>query len=671
MTVAQDLTEADYGAATRSCDIVMKGGITSGVVYPQAVCELARTYRFRNVGGTSAGAIAAAATAAAEYGRSKGGFNKLAGLPKWLGEGTNLRDLFQPQAKTRKLFSVLLAGVDRGPGAAARAALREHPAATLAGAAPATALAGLGVGGAAAADSDPLLAAAVLATAVFGLPLAVLGAGAAVSGRIGWEANRAIADNGFGLCSGGSVDEGNPEPLTPWLTNLLNEYAGCPASEPLTFGHLWAGPQRDRSELPDKAGDRRLNLAMMTTNLVNRSAHQLPWEARDWFFKPEELRMLFPAEICDWMEAHTPEKLPFEDTNAGRRSRMRLALARRQGLLALPDPADLPVVVATRMSLSFPILLSAVPLWRFDMTREDNAVLAQWQSWAAGNTGFDPLSPEHEWPAEGKPEGEPEAECCWFSDGGISSNFPVHFFDRLIPRWPTFALNLRPFPFGEERHPDDERKNTWMVKSNNDGWKEWWYRLPDRPSSGFKDRRLGAFLSSIVRTMQNRVDEAQMRVPGYRDRVAHVSMDGDEGGMNLTMDKEVIESLGERGRSAAARLVEAYAQPDDSADRVITWDNHRWVRLRSSLCVLEEMHERFVAGFDGAPENGERTYVELIERKEDELPKSYPWAGSSQMDVATAEIAGIRSASEKGGASGSVTDEAPSPTPIGRILPRD
>ena len=54
---------------TLECDIVMKGGITSGVVYPLAVVELAKTYRFRNIGGTSTGAIAAAATAAAELGR--------------------------------------------------------------------------------------------------------------------------------------------------------------------------------------------------------------------------------------------------------------------------------------------------------------------------------------------------------------------------------------------------------------------------------------------------------------------------------------------------------------------------------------------------------------------------------------------------------------------------
>jgi hypothetical protein len=42
------------------CDMVMKGGITSGVVYPTAICELATQYQFRNIGGASAGAIAAA-----------------------------------------------------------------------------------------------------------------------------------------------------------------------------------------------------------------------------------------------------------------------------------------------------------------------------------------------------------------------------------------------------------------------------------------------------------------------------------------------------------------------------------------------------------------------------------------------------------------------------------
>ena len=58
------LAERDWPAyrryIDRSCDLTMRGGTTSGVVYPRALTELARTYRFRNVGGSSAGAIAAA-----------------------------------------------------------------------------------------------------------------------------------------------------------------------------------------------------------------------------------------------------------------------------------------------------------------------------------------------------------------------------------------------------------------------------------------------------------------------------------------------------------------------------------------------------------------------------------------------------------------------------------
>ena len=109
----------------------MKGGITSGVVYPFALCELARTYRFANVGGTSAGAIAAAGAAAAEHGREHGGFEKLAALPAWIGAGDNLVRLFQPELGTLPFFRVLTAGLGReGAGrwlCVGGAALRSFP----------------------------------------------------------------------------------------------------------------------------------------------------------------------------------------------------------------------------------------------------------------------------------------------------------------------------------------------------------------------------------------------------------------------------------------------------------------------------------------------------------------------------------------------------------------
>ena len=112
-----------YSEPTKKCDMVMKGGITSGVVYPLAICELAKTYTFKSLGGTSAGAIAASAAAAAEYGRqnrqaesNESGFEKLEKLPDWLGE--NLFTLFQPQADTQKIFNLLVAGLSGDKGAA-------------------------------------------------------------------------------------------------------------------------------------------------------------------------------------------------------------------------------------------------------------------------------------------------------------------------------------------------------------------------------------------------------------------------------------------------------------------------------------------------------------------------------------------------------------------------
>ncbi len=99
-------------AGVNECDVVMKGGIASGVIYPLVVCELAKRYRFRSIGGTSAGAIAAVATAAAEYGRRTGrgaGFDGLAKIPGWLGQDGHLLAMFRPSRSTRPLFRLILA----------------------------------------------------------------------------------------------------------------------------------------------------------------------------------------------------------------------------------------------------------------------------------------------------------------------------------------------------------------------------------------------------------------------------------------------------------------------------------------------------------------------------------------------------------------------------------
>jgi hypothetical protein len=93
---------------SEQCEVIMNGGITSGVVYPWALAEFARRYRLRGLGGASAGAIGAALGAAAEFGRTDGGFDVLVGLPGELRDG-KLGELFRAQRTTQPLLGVLLA----------------------------------------------------------------------------------------------------------------------------------------------------------------------------------------------------------------------------------------------------------------------------------------------------------------------------------------------------------------------------------------------------------------------------------------------------------------------------------------------------------------------------------------------------------------------------------
>jgi Patatin-like phospholipase len=105
----------DTGRARMAeCDLVMKGGITSGIVYPRLVSDLSAHFRFRNIGGASAGAIAATMTAAAEAGRLAAApgqelvpFQRLATIPDTLGR--SLARLFQPSDDAGAAFDVLMA----------------------------------------------------------------------------------------------------------------------------------------------------------------------------------------------------------------------------------------------------------------------------------------------------------------------------------------------------------------------------------------------------------------------------------------------------------------------------------------------------------------------------------------------------------------------------------
>ncbi|HWN43724.1 MAG TPA: hypothetical protein VNW71_15975 [Thermoanaerobaculia bacterium] len=562
----------EYGPAafanpTKECDVIMKGGITSGVVYPLAVTELAKTYRLKNIGGTSAGAIAAALAAAAELGRNnpQGGFQKLAELPGFLAK--NLKLLFQPSPTTRPAFSVLLTWISPGkeeeqdekPGKLARflafdkkllavsqklaiTALKLvffHPIAFLIGA-----LLGIGLFWLVAdfpSEGQLLTARAMPLRVFFALFWGLLAALAFFA----WRAVKAIQDNAFGMCSGMPAHEPAHAPaLTPWLAGLIDETAGK-TGEPLTFGDLW-GPG-DRKEQEKDARLRAVNLEVMTTNLTHGRPMRIPFSSRELFFNPEELRRFFPKEIVKWMLDH-----PFPTRSRDEKELIR-RIEEQTPYRPMPAPADLPVVVAARMSLSFPVLISAIPLYAVDWSLKENQRL-------------DGLGQA---PIPGR---------CWFSDGGIGSNFPVHFFDGLLPSRPTFGINLRPF------HPDfpknpDEGKNVWRPSEARQGILPTWTEI----------QTLTSFLLTIINTMQNWVDNTQMRLPGYRDRVVHVHLTDDEGGMNLEMPEERIRALTARGEAAGRLLQE------------LNWDGHRWARYLTAMSQLESklgrMREVYLEGF--------------------------------------------------------------------------
>src|SRR3954468_4705357 len=106
--------------AIRYCDLVMKGGLTSGIVYPNAVLALAREFRFKNIGGTSAGAIAAAASAAAALGDRRkqagqaadpggtAGFEGLKIIAGKLASQGFIFSLFQPASGARRAYRLLV-----------------------------------------------------------------------------------------------------------------------------------------------------------------------------------------------------------------------------------------------------------------------------------------------------------------------------------------------------------------------------------------------------------------------------------------------------------------------------------------------------------------------------------------------------------------------------------
>jgi predicted acylesterase/phospholipase RssA len=553
----------DRAPRDRYCDLILTGGVTSAIAYPAAIFALATVYRFNAIGGSSSGGGTAALAAAAEYRRRHGsadGFRtlleKMAEIGDEIGGRTRLAWLFQPLPQHRRLFRAIVPGI-ASPVPGLSKYLR---ALALAYAVPialgfaAAALAIWAISRHAVFDGWFGEIGFAAMAAVFTLVLMAIGLALALAVDVA----RVVNDD-FGLCTGLHADPGAPHPpLTVWLHRLIQDTAGRGEDDdPLTFADLAGAPGSPRETLGDGTtqGTRSIDLRMFTANITHGRPYLLPLGADDpqLYFRPAEMRRLFPATIVEHMKrCSSPVREDVqiaEPRRAEWSARSRSAAAGEdddeQRLWPLPTER-LPIVVAARMSVSFPVLFSAVPLW----ARDESAT-----------------------------QGEAPFRRCLFSDGGLCSNFPIHLFDSLVPAWPTFGISLL------ELGPEARESTVTLPDRHWKGAEDRWNLFEDRDGTF---ARFAGFIGALVATMKDWNDATLARLPGVRERVARVGLQRGIGGLNILMSREDIRSLAELGGTAARLLLDRYASPSSPQGFAAGWNEHRWVRLNVLQACLRE-----------------------------------------------------------------------------------
>lgn len=586
------------------CDLVMTGGVASGVVYPWAIVELARSYRFRNIGGTSVGAMAAVLAAAAEYGRRVGfdrSFEPLRRTPGALGEvlpdkRTRMLSLFQTNKRGRRLIE-LWGRIGRGQRFPRKAAERKPALACTAACAAGAVVWAFGWPIVLGALAGLLLGEVCCASIALDVLLMLIGALAALALALWGDIRYGLIENNLGLCKGGTLDGPGPEGKRPGLSEWLHEgiqaSAGFKATDrPLTFRDLWCAPATPGAPHlscgeADPIARRSINLQVITTNVTHGRPYRLPLadETSRLFYNPEELKEYFPKVVLDALIAASRPYAPRPGIGSDP-----AMIKKPEDFRELPG-ADLPVVVAARLSLSFPLLFSAVPLWAIDYEAERD---------------------------------KRDLRRCLFTDGGASSNFPIHLFDAAMPRWPTFGLWLdRRDPNRPRRDRESgEDEDVWLPMFHGEGWGDNWNRFD--PEAADPSSRAGAeaeaeagdeagaasrqgavsrlkflfgFLGGIATSAVNWNDRTSLRLPHVRNRVARLRLERGQGGLHIGMSPEQILVMAHRyGTTAGKLVVQRFA--DRYGHVTPAWREQRWVRL---VLLINGLRER-LAGLKASAE---------------------------------------------------------------------
>lgn len=324
---------------------------------------------------------------------------------------------------------------------------------------------------------------------------------------------------------------------------------------------------------------------MFTSNVALGRPVRLPLDdvSTHLYYLPEEWARIFPPHIMKALDAVAKPYKPHSASDPEEPRPVRIGPRvggdqperRASELRELPS-GQMPIVVAARLSMCFPLLFELVPVYAMDY--------------------------EAPRPTKNRPKTNRTLRRCLLADGGLCSNFPVHLFDRAHPRWPTFALLL------DRRLQDYEDEPVWLPATHLEGRADNWQRdVPGAekpvPGTGKFPRRdvasrlLGVALGMLL-TTKDWSDRLTGRLPTVRNRVLRIALKRGEGQLNIAMRGRTMMHMAHvYGNRGAEHLLDRFAPRDDGSAGP-SWCEQRYMRMVTELRALRRHLKHYTEAVD-------------------------------------------------------------------------
>jgi hypothetical protein len=228
----------------------------------------------------------------------------------------------------------------------------------------------------------------------------------------------------------------------------------------------------------------------------------------------------------------------------------------------------------------------------------------------------------------------------------------------MLPNSPTFGISLDDFnekrvPEDIKAHypPDDPHSRVWLPKTTSAGSG---LLIPGEPLNG-----IVAFFMRLIDAAKDWQDNLQSTLPGYRDRIVHVGLKSDEGGLNIAMPPKLVLALGTYGALAGVDMRDDF-----------DLDEHRWRRFLVAMDRLDHTVDDIAAAYNG--QGGIESFAAFLDRYPyPPNPVSYENAARKHLETLKTRVADLAELSRRWEDQLQIPDkELPHPKTDLRITPR-